>query len=87
MKSNKAAVLSAVTMLLLAISFAAGREVPPILPGDNILRKRDVNMKYHGQKGAFSESKGFAVREPIFHPIGGQPCDAKAVDAKGEKLC
>jgi hypothetical protein len=51
MENNKVALLSAVLFLVISSAAAAGRDVPPVLPKDNVLRNHDI-LKPPGTYGS-----------------------------------
>ncbi|EMS67459.1 hypothetical protein CFC21_001001 [Triticum aestivum] len=91
MAINKVALVSAVLLLVISsAAAAAGRDVPPVLPKDNVLRDHGI-MNTPEENGGRSESKIYAITQPIFHPPYVPPCASKAVRASGvtkdEKRC
>ncbi|KAM3400934.1 hypothetical protein ACQJBY_005635 [Aegilops geniculata] len=90
MAINKVALVSAVLLLVISSAAAAGRDVPPVLPKDNVLHNHRLMNTPEGNGGP-SESKIYAITQPIFHPPYVPPCASKAVRASGvtkdEKRC
>ncbi|KAF7017852.1 hypothetical protein CFC21_031211 [Triticum aestivum] len=84
MKNSKGALLAAMLLLVIS-SAAAGRDAPAAIAKENHL---GTTLE---QNGGFSESKGIAVREPIFRPPMNPPCASKVArtsgGAKEERLC